>query len=88
MLLGVEEAAELNAVIRAVVVAGSASMLVGTVAGTLRDVADKLQTELAGKRGAEAVLKEPEELLWHLVETHQACLSQWRPTAGPCTRIA
>jgi hypothetical protein len=47
MLLGVEEAAEFNAVIWGDADAGSGSMLVGTVAGTLRDVADNFRTELA-----------------------------------------
>ena len=68
VLLGVEESAELNSVIWGGAVAGSASLLVGTVAGTLRDVAGKLQTELTEKRGAEQGLKESEELLRHLVE--------------------
>jgi PAS domain S-box-containing protein len=68
VLLGVEESAELNSVVWGGAVAGSAALLVGTVAGTLRDVAERLQTELASKHGAEEGLRLSEERLRHLVE--------------------
>ena len=68
VLLGVEEAAEINSVVWGGAVAGSSALLVGTVAGTLRDVAQSLQEELAMKRGAEEGLRASEERLRHLVE--------------------
>jgi PAS domain S-box-containing protein len=68
VLLGVEEAAELNSVIWGGAVAGSAALLVGSVAGTLRDVTDRLQGELEKKLDGEGNLLESEERLRHLVE--------------------
>ena len=68
VLLGVEEAAEINNVVWGGAVAGSAALLVGTVAGTLRDVTERLQYELSQKHGAEEGLKASEERLRHLVE--------------------
>lgn len=83
VLLGVEESAELNAVIWGGAVAGSAALLVGTVAGTLRDLAARLQTELMEKRGAEEGLRLSEERLRHLVENAPGTLV----TVAPDGRI-
>jgi PAS domain S-box-containing protein len=67
VLLGVETT-DINSVVWGGAVAGSASLLVGTVAGTLRDVTDKLQAQLNEKNGAEENLRLSEERLRHLVE--------------------
>jgi PAS domain S-box-containing protein len=67
VLLGVETS-DVNSVVWGGAVAGSAALLVGTVAGTLRDVTDKLQSQLNEKNGAEESLRLSEERLRHLVE--------------------
>ncbi len=67
VLLGVETS-DLNSVVWGGAVAGSAALLVGTVAGTLRDVTDRLQAQLDQKNGAEENLRVSEERLRHLVE--------------------
>ena len=74
LLLGLEEAAELNTVIWGGAVAGSAALMVGAVAGTLRDATERLHGELADRHGTEDWLKESEKRMWHLV---------WR-TRRPC----
>ena len=68
VLLGVEEAAEINAVVWGGAVAGSAALLVGTVADTLRDGTERLQYQFSQKHGAEEELRPSEERLRHLVE--------------------
>jgi PAS domain S-box-containing protein len=68
VLLGVEETADVNAVVWGGAVAGSASLLVGTVAGTLRDVSERLHEQLASKLATEQGLVNSEERLRHLVE--------------------
>ena len=73
VLLGVDTT-DLNRVVWGGAVAGSAALMVGTVAGTLRDVTDKLATELQQKHGAEDSLKSSEERLRHLVENAPAIL--------------
>ena len=73
ILLGVDTT-DLNQVIWGGAVAGSAALLVGTVAGTLRDVTDKLQSQLREKHGAEESLRSSEERLRHLVENAPALL--------------
>ena len=73
VLLGVDSS-DLNRVVWGGAVAGSASLLVGTVAGTLRDMTDKLATDLAQKHDAEDNLKASEERLRHLVENAPAIL--------------
>lgn len=67
VLLGTETT-DLTAVVWGGAVAGSASLLVGTVAGTLRDVTDRLQAQLNQKNDAEEGLRLSEERLRHLVE--------------------
>lgn len=73
VLLGIDPAS-INQVIWGGAVAGSASLLVGTVAGTLRDVTNDLAKELRQKHGAEDSLKASEERLRHLVENAPAIL--------------
>ena len=68
VLLGVEETADINAVVWGGAVAGSAALLVGTVAGTLRDMTERLQSDLREKHHAEDSLTESENRLRHLVE--------------------
>ncbi len=55
-------------------VAGSAALLVGAVAGTLRDVSEQLHRELTDRQLVEADLRESEERLRHLVESAPATL--------------
>jgi PAS domain S-box-containing protein len=68
------DTSDVNQVVWGGAVAGSASLLVGTVAGTLRDMTDKLASELQQKHGAEDNLKASEEQLRHLVENAPAIL--------------
>jgi hypothetical protein len=56
-------------------VAGSAALLVGTVAGTLRDVTDRLQGELEKKLDGEGNRVESEGCLRHLVENAPGMLA-------------
>ena len=55
-------------------VAGSAALLVGAVAGTLRDVSEQLHRELLDRQYVESSLRESEERLRHLVESAPATL--------------
>lgn len=73
VLLGTDSA-DVNSVIWGGAVAGSAALLVGTVAGTLRDVTDKLQAQLNEKNDAEESLRLSEERLRHLVENAPSML--------------
>lgn len=74
VLLGVEETADLNAVIWGGSVAGSAALLVGAVAGTLRDVTDRLHSELRQKTGTEESIREEGDRMRELVERAPAVL--------------
>lgn len=68
LLLGVEQGADLNMVIWDGAVAGSAALMVGAVAGTLRDATERLPTEPVERHGTEDWLKESEKRMRHLVE--------------------
>ena len=64
--------AELSVALWGGAVAGSAALLVGAVAGTLRDVSQQLRNELAERRWTEAALRESEERWRCLVESAPA----------------
>lgn len=68
-------------------VAGSAALLVGTVAGTLRDVTDRLRGELGKKLEAVDSLLESEERSRHLVENAPGMLVMVTVDGRSCTRI-
>ena len=68
-LLWFDQSTALSTHIWAGAVAGSAALLVGAVAGTLRDVTDQLHRELSNRQEAERGLRDSEERLVNLVES-------------------
>lgn len=74
VLLGVEEGAELDRVVWGGAVAGSAALMVGAVAGTLRDLSDRLSAQLTQRWGADDTVRESEARLRELVEHAPATL--------------
>ena len=74
VLLGIEEPAELDRVVWGGAVAGSAALMVGAVAGTLRDLSDRLSAQLAQRWGADDTVRESEARLRELVEHAPAML--------------
>ena len=68
ILLGVEDGADLDAVVWGGAVAGSAALMVGSVAGTLRDVTERLQAELARRWDVDGSVRASESTLRELVE--------------------
>ena len=68
VLLGVDDGADLNGVVWGGAVAGSAALMVGSVAGTLRDVTERLQAELARRWDVDGTVRASESTLRELVE--------------------
>ena len=68
VLLGLEDGAELDAVVWGGAVAGSAALMVGSVAGTLRDVTERLHEELARRWDVDGTVRASESTLRQLVE--------------------
>ncbi len=68
VLLGLEDGADLDRVVWGGAVAGSAALMVGSVAGTLRDVTERLHEELARRWDADGTLRASEATLRELVE--------------------
>jgi PAS domain S-box-containing protein len=78
VLLGVEEA-ELNRVIWGGAVSGSAALMVGAVAGTLRDMAENLTRQLSSHQGVDAAVQKAEYSLRQLVHSAPAFLMTVSP---------
>ncbi len=68
VLLGLEDGADLDSVVWGGAVAGSAALMVGSVAGTLRDVTDRLRAELARRWDVDGSVRASESTLRELVE--------------------
>ncbi len=77
-LLSAEQGAELNEVIWGGAVAGSASLMVGAVAGALRDVTERLSHQLTVKQGSEDGLRESEERMNNLANSAPSLLVMMR----------
>ena len=68
VLLGFEDGADLDSVVWGGAVAGSAALMVGSVAGTLRDVTERLHAELARRWDVDGSVRASEATLRELVE--------------------
>jgi PAS domain S-box-containing protein len=78
VLLGVEEA-ELVRVVWGGAISGSAALMVGAVAGTLRDMADSLARQLNSHQGVDAAVQKAEYGLRQLVQSAPAFLMTVAP---------